>query len=197
MLLNIIHPYTYKVNDNKTLVVGSIKEFKERDKKINSLVKKILDSKGKIINQNYSSGNVFEELLYKSALYEDKIFKFLFDKTTYQVTTTCYGTPIPDSKPDNIKEDIWKILTAIYTKHSELKTIIESHKKMLFIGGTLEACLPNAILYFYDKYKIPNENLLYVPEICVSFEQDKAKSAIEKLTEKGILPIKFKDAIRL
>ena len=42
MLLNIIHPYTYKFNGD-TLDIGPCPEFRERDGKVRNFIKKSFD----------------------------------------------------------------------------------------------------------------------------------------------------------
>ena len=147
MLLNIIHPYVFKLIGD-TLNIGPIEEFVDRDTKVKTLVEKVQKSGGKVLLHNYSDGNLIREVMHKSAFYEDPLFSFLFEEDIEKVTTTPYGVPILDKKPANIKENDWNVLLGIYTKHSELRIKTEGHETIAFIGGALERCLANAAIYF-------------------------------------------------
>ncbi|MBI2148590.1 hypothetical protein HYU23_02830 [Candidatus Woesearchaeota archaeon] len=195
MLLNIIHPYTFKLSGS-TLKIGPVPEFRKRDKKVEQLARKVLSSGGKVIYYKYSDGNFVKEVMHESALHSDPIYQFLYGSVE-TVTTTPYGIPIPDEKPAKIEVEAWKLMTELYTRHSELRQIIEGHENVVFIGGALEKCLANAAIYFNQHYREPGQKLLYVPELCVSFNADEKERAVEKLSRNNIELIKFTEVMSL
>src|SRR3989338_3623999 len=180
MLLNIIHPYTYKQLDD-TLHLGPVPEYAQRDLGVAALVTAVLNLGEKVIWHRFNSGSTFKMMLEDSALSLDPLYNFMFDDRIKTVVTTPFGTPRPDIKPANIPEQAWKIIERTYTSDSELRDLHHAADPILFIGGFLECCLTNIACHVHDKYtkeNKPPQRSFYIPELCVSGNQDQ----LEKVT---------------
>ncbi len=196
MLLNIIHPYTYKVKGN-SLIFGDIEEFKERDTKISSFIKLALDSNIRVMHHRDSPKNSLDGLLRDMLFEYDSFFQILFDPRIDSVTTTIYGVPLLDEKPANMSDEIWSKLKKTYTSQNELKDKTGNNKTTIFIGGILENCVINAASYHHKYHKTENEQLYYIPELCVSLESNLFNKVKLKLMEKDIKQLSYSEAIAL
>ena len=199
MLLNIIHPYIYKVHGD-TLKTGPIEEFNERDKRINTFVNTALNSNVEVLLHKYHR-EFFLECLEKVAFESDSLFNFMSNPKIEKITTNSYGCPIPDEKPEELSKDIssedWAEYKKTFISHSELKDKIKGHDKILFIGGVLESCVANVSNYFHKFYREENQNLFYVKDLCVSRDNDLWNSTKHKLDEANIKNLDYDSAIKL
>lgn len=198
MLVNIIHPYTYKI-EGDTPKIGPINKFKSRDSKVSNFVKIALENGAKILNHeswDYKRDG-FDRLLTKIALETDPLFEILFDDRVDCITTMANGLPIVDERPEELEEHIWDYLKSFYISHSELKDKIENMKTIMFIGGYLENCLAKVSLYFHRNYRSNGQRILYVPEVCVSIDKEKFKEVKQKLEDAEIEEISYDEAIDL
>jgi len=193
MLINIIHPYTYKLKED-TLVVGPIEEFEDRDKKVNSLIKKACDSGNKILVHRCHRGNPVEYSMQEAAFLLDPLYERLLELES--VVTTPLGIPIPDKKPDQVDEDIWNHFSKIYTSHSQLKEKMSKNSEVIFIGGVIESCLFNFIIYYYDNYR-NGEQVFIIPELCVSFDREECNKLLAKLRERKVGELDYYNIVDL
>lgn len=169
MLLNIIHPYTFKLQGDG-LQIGPCEEYEERDKRITSYVKTILDSGATVLHHKHYLGQGLRQVMHDVALKVDPLYEILFDTRVKTVVTTPYGTPFLDEKPAAVSRDEWEHFRKEYTSHSELQELVGSHNPIVFIGGVLENCVANAAAYFHLHYRKQGQELFYIPELCVSLD---------------------------
>ena len=194
MLLNIIHPHTFKQVD-KTLMIGSYEPYLERDEKVASFVERALDSRVKILVHKYSDGDFIADVLRESALIRDPIYKCLYDERAEAIATTSFGTPLPDRKPEEFSDEFWKAIQEIFISHSDLAEKVAGHSPVLFIGGVLENCLANAAGYSSDNYRKDGEKFFYIPELCVSLNKNEWAEVKPKLDERDIRPLGYEEAL--
>ena len=194
MLINIVHPYTFKLIGD-TLQIGQVEEFNARDKSISDFVNFALDSKASCLVHKYIDDNVLREIMHKTALQTDPYYNFIFDSRIDTIRTTPYGVPIPDEKPKEIPKEEWKYCKRIFSLDFELKQKFTGHDTIIFIGGVLEYCLINAISYCCGNYKLNNETYLYIPEFCVSFDEVQKDKCKERLKELDVNEITSGEAI--
>ncbi len=196
MLINIIHPYTFKLTGD-TLNIGPCEEYDERDRKVAAFVRKALDSKVQVLWHKYHDGKPLTHTMQDIALKFDPIYEILFDERVDIIVTTPYGIPFPDEKPEEIPQDEWEYFQQIYTSDLEIKKRIEKHNPIILIGGALENCIANASVYFHNNYKINDQELFYVPELCVSFDKNLLAKIKPQLDARNIKPIEYEKAMEL
>ncbi len=196
MLINIIHPYTFKLTED-TFQIGPCEEYEERDQKVATFVKEALSSEAKVLWHKCHDGDPVKYIMHELAFESDPIYEFLFDRRVNTVTTTIYGTPLPDDKPEGIPEEQWSCFREMYTSHSELRRKIGSPGLVFFIGGVLENCIANAAVYFHQHYRRDGQQLLYLPELCVSQNPDLLKKIESELKHREINPISYEKALEL
>ena len=197
MLLNIIHPYTFKIRSNvkgNTLVIGPVKDFKERDEKVSKLIKQVIDSDNRALVQMYHGGNPMEFSMQEAALLADPLYEQVLSLSN--AVTTPYGVPIPDKKPENADETTWAYLQKIYSTHSELKEKVGHPDSALFIGGAMEACLYNGLIYYNEHFR-NGEKVFYVPELSVCLNQNQFEELKPNLDKLKILALSFEEAMEL
>ena len=196
MLLNIIHPHTFK-QEGDTLMWGPLEERHERDVRISTFVTKAMDCGNKVISYEFRPLSMFDygrQLLY---LESDPLYSFLFDDRIVKIYTTNYGSPLNEEKPSEVSDDDWMALGKIYTSHATLGKEVQGQGDVVFIGGLLENCVANAAGYFDFYYRIPNQRLFYVPELCVSFDEFANDEIKEKLDDLSIFPLSYEAASEL
>ena len=196
MLINIIHPYVFKLKGD-TLHGGPIEEFRERDEKISKLVSNALNKGVKVLHHRAQHPESLHGFLQDTTFESDPLFKFLFDDRISHVVTLDYGVPLPDVKPRDIKDKEWRSLSEFYTSHSELKSKVEKSNPCLFIGGVLENCLANASKYFRENFFDDETAIYYVPNVCVSLDKDLLDKVEPKLRKANIFPLNYDDALSL
>ena len=186
MLLNIIHPYTYKFNGD-TLDIGPCPEFRERDEKVRNFIRKSFDVGANVILHNYSEGSCIGDGLRDAAFLTDPLFDFLFDERIKEVKTTIHGLPRFDKKPKGFPRREWEIFSKIYISHLEFSKLIGREKNVFFIGGVLENCVANIMNYFYENHIRNGERLFYIPELCVSVDPKKWEEIDMEKKTKGVV----------
>lgn len=198
MLVNIIHPYIYKLKGNE-LIIGPIQEFTERDQKVSDFVKTALDNEIQIFNYDrVDLDRPLGAIMHATALIADPLYSFIKDKRINIVMATGYGLILPEEKPDEISDENWNYLCEIYSNWPDLRSKIQNSSPALFIGGALEACLANAAINFSRQFDDNRQQIFYVPELCVSVDSDfLEKEALPKLEERGINPLSYEEALSL
>ena len=196
MLLNIIHPHTFK-QEGDTLMWGPLEERHERDVRISTFVTKAMDCGNKVISYEFRPLSIFDygrQLLYLEA---DPLYSFLFDDRIVKIYTTNYGIPLPEEKPKDTSDDDWMALEKIYTSPTSLGKEVQEQGDVVFIGGLLENCIANAADHFDFHYRTSNQRLFYVPELCISFDEFAADKIKEKLDDLSIFPLSYEAASEL
>lgn len=198
MLLNIVHPYTYKL-EGSTLLLGQSPEgeAREREIRVSEFANLALQSGEKVIWHKASRGNPISDMMVSTGFRMDTLYEFLFDENVDSITTTGHGTPIPDNIPEGFDPELWKQGQGIYTSHSQFEEKIGAERDVVFIGGMLENCVANAANYFHQNYRIEDQNLFYIPELCVSVNSQELKEVEKKLRGRNILPLEINSAREL
>src|SRR3989338_265709 len=97
MIVNVIHPWTYKLNGDK-LEIGAIRKYSKRDNKVSDFVRACTESGIQIVcHESYY--DMIRNMMEMGAIYSDKKFAPLFDGCVKWVTTTLGGIPLVDEKP--------------------------------------------------------------------------------------------------
>lgn len=195
MLVNIIHPYTFKLIGN-AFQIGPVPEFEERDKNLSTLVAETLAANGRVIVHRDDDEKSLRSAMQDMAFRIDPLFSFLFDSRVESVVTTHYGLPIPDKRPDAVPKKMWTALRKTYTSHSTLQRKISKPRTVFFVGGVLENCVVNAACYFHKHYQTPGQQLLYVKELCVSQDTTLLEKIQPQFDERGIQAISYQDAMK-
>jgi hypothetical protein len=195
-LLNIIHPYTYKL-EGTTLNLGPVEEFKERDEKLRYFVDQALNYKTRVLIHHHRHPKSIDGAMVSIGFHVDPLFKFMFDPRIKQVVTTLYGAPLPDERIETISEDQWNLLKDYFTSDSNLRRIVGKPKNIFFIGGVLEKCLCNAAAHFLSYQNGESQKIFYIPELCVSFDQTQREITEGKLKDRSIESISAKEAIKI
>ena len=196
-LVNIIHPYTYKLH-NDSFIIGPMEEHKERDERVNSFVTKALELRVKVIHHGNKNSKYVDGLIQDVGFECDPLYKFLSDPRLAEVVTTNYGLPIPNEQPQEFPQEMWELFKEYFTSHEQLKeTVGEGHDTTFFIGGILEACVTNAACYYHNHFRKAKEKVFFIPELCVSLDEEKRRSAKILLAEREIFPIDYDKAMVL
>ena len=189
MLINIIHPYTYKLVGD-TLNMGPVSEYTERDLGVAVVVNTALDKGAKVLLHRYHDGDQFKAMLEQAALALDPLYGFIFDPRITSVVTTPFGTPRPNAKPEPISAETWRAVEKMYTSDSELEQHFIDVNPIIFIGGVLERCVTNIACYAHQKYKKPGQELFYIPELCVSLDRELLqKTTLPEFAKRDIKPL--------
>ncbi|MBI4139783.1 hypothetical protein HY483_02365 [Candidatus Woesearchaeota archaeon] len=195
-LLHIVHPYTWNLV-GKSLVVGAIKEHSKRDKNIGTLGRTVLDTGGRILHYRSDHGQSIQGMLQNIALKTCPALEFLLDERVRTVVTTLRGCPLPDEKPEGIDEEKWKNLKEVYATQSALAEAVGTAELSIFIGGALEACLANTISFHNHYYRRNGEELMYIPELCATFDKERAKIVKKLLTEINVKEATYEEAMTM
>ena len=75
----------------------------------------------------------------------------------------------------------------VYATEEKLKDLVPFHRDAYFIGGMLEACVSNFAIYWDKNHRTQNNNLFYIPELCVSQNVEARIRAEDILKERDIL----------
>ena len=189
MLVNIIHPYVFKMQGD-CLEIGPVKEHHERDVKLNYFVTAALEAQVSVLHHQYDDGHPISSSMQKAAFDYDPLYSFLQDSRIKTITTLPFGTPPPSVRPDKVSEEAWIELHKIYSSHEEVREKIGTPTTVLFIGGALEACVGGFIQYFDKHYRKPNQRVAYIPDLCVIVNQDfwatQMKSKLDSLNVEAI-----------
>ena len=203
MLINIIHPHTYKGRGD-SLIIGGCPENEVRDQKVADYVTKALDTNVAVLLHSEFTGSFLESIMRASIISMDPIFKIMEDDRIEEIYTRSNGKPLPKEKPSEISQDLWDYLAKYCINHSDLKSKTTASSSFVFIGGMTEACVVNAAIYFHDHYRTNGQELFYVPELCVPFPKELLtenkihypEKIIENLNKK-VKPITYQEALHL
>ena len=154
-LLHIIHPYTYKLERmGGPLIIGELEQFKERDQRVHEFVKR---AKGTgidtLVYWEVPSERIFFSL---GAIILDERLKIMLP-STHAISTPYCG------RPKNLPG---------YTSPKAYDEIVTPYERHLFIGGLLEACIPDAVCYTRGLSSAP---ITIIEDLCVSFEHEYAE----------------------
>ncbi len=200
-LVNVIHPYTYKLKGD-SLVLGPISEYEERDKQIYTFLSQAQEMGTTIVHQRDMPARSFRGMVIDLAFLADPFYNILLDAAS-TVTITPLGLPLPDRRKKGLPIEQWKEVKQIYTSHSQLERVMrtvparKTADYTFFIGDVLENCVANAVQYFHQFYRGQQEQVYYVPELCVSLDE-KLRSAVElRLRENKIKTCTVEQALQL
>ncbi len=196
MLLNIIHPHMYK-GTGDTLVLGPIEQFAERDKRVSEFISTALNGGVDVLMHKNDSGDMMKSIVEEMVLYRDSHFKILFDSRVNICTTTQWGMPLPDLRPETFSQDVWDRAIEIYDSRKSLYEKVRGHTKTMFIGGVLENCVANAMGYFQDEFGFAGKDIFYVPELCVSIDSVQLGLVDVKFKERGFSELTTEQALNL
>lgn len=204
-LLNVVHPYTFKLinkPDGLCLVVGENNEgpYRERDRKVASFMRQVLDTHGKIIVHNAVSPSFMETIFQAMTFQDDSLYsETLSDENVLIIQTAPNGAPILD-EPKKLDEEsvkAWEWCRNRMRTHCEIKYSTGNPDIVFFIGGALEACLGSFAAYHADNYSHEGQRLFYVPELSASFDEKAAESMKLELSKRNVDPISYWDAMRV
>ena len=194
MLVNIIHPYTYKLKDG-AFCIGPIEEFRERDERISEFVGECLSHKIKLLRHDCpresSMGGALELLSFKT----DPFYHSILDRRVNKISTTHYGVPLPDEKPESVKLADWKRLKKVYSTRSVLRDKLGRHSKLFFIGGIFELCVVNSMGYVIKEFSDVKRELFCIEDLCVSLDDKKKEDTKEIFKKRNIQLIDYKEAL--
>ena len=77
MLINIIHPYTFKLTGD-TLNIGPCEEYDERDRKVAAFVRKALDSKVQVLWHKYHDGKPLTHTMHDLAFHRKALVNYFY-----------------------------------------------------------------------------------------------------------------------
>ncbi len=195
-VVNIIHPYTYKIKGD-TYVFGPIKKCEARDRTVSTVVNAALDHNASIIHHRDSVPDTPKARFRDLAFQEDPLYSFLFDPRIIPIVTTEWGIPICDEKPKGTPRAIWAEAEQTYIKHTAFQRMVGSPDLVLLIGGALENCLRNMAVYFVENYHLLPSSVKYVPELCVSFDHRERQTQMRILGSQGIEAVSPARALEL
>ena len=196
-LINIVHPYTYKL-EGDTVFIGPFPEFEKRDRKIVSFIRKYLDLGHQVLHHRDKNPKHIDGALRDILFLNDPIYGGLFqDPRMDFVVTTPLGQPIPDNRPEAIKLKNWENYVTYFTTDSGFKNKIKEHDINIFIGGCLDACLANAMGYYHENIRKPGEKMYYVLELSTIYDNSKLYDVTKKLIERNIFNLNYEEAMSL
>lgn len=195
-MLNIIHPYTFKI-DNDTLLIGSSDNSRERDRNVCEFIKKCLDARIRVIAHFIRDANPLTPLMEEAALTADPCYHILFERKIKKIYTTGGGIPVPDERPCNIDKKIWEWIEKNLTSRKELGTEVLKSRNLVFIGGVLENCVANIAHYCHKNYNLNGKGMFYVPEFCVSTDSRVLEGILPKFEEMCFKPLSPEKAFDL
>lgn len=173
MILNVVHPYTFKVSGN-TLTLGSISVFDERNRRASSLIGRFLDLGKRVVWHKDAShdGDFLEDL----ALETDESLRIIFDERVETVLTDAYGIRLNPMLNQNSGCNV-------------------------FIGGVFERCFFNSILAHTRSSN--GDRVVYVPELCSYLadhglpEDSKTQDYHFRLKSLGVLGMSYDEVLKL
>ena len=183
MKVSIIHPYVYKVLED-TLVIGPCEKLEERDKKLSTFVNTALDEGVDVLVQMYCHYGPMRQGMVNCAFDLDPEYAWMFDEQVDMCTTNPYGIPIPNDRPLSVEPEIWEQLQEICISHDDLGQKY-GREDVLFVGGMVESCLVNAILYWNKRYRNGTQGA-YVPEFCVSHDEHERLWTFRRFAKEGV-----------
>lgn len=194
-LVNIVHPFVFKVKDN-CLVYGPIEEFEERDKRIVGFVRTALDLGVRVLRYDSQPKKTFNWALEARAFHNSVYERILFDEKIIGLDLPHNAIPILDKKPKIFGKKNWEKLKGFVTSHSKLKDMIGNPDRTFYIGGYLECCLMSAVLYQRRNYT-PEGEIFCIEDLCPVHYPEKVKEAKRNFEEAHIQVIDSEEAMGL
>ncbi len=177
------------------LAMGGCRQFYERDKRISEYIKAALDRNTRIIHHRGQAAKSVPGVIIDTSFSLDPNLKILLDSRIKVIVTSTYGLPIPDCKPGSLSEEDWKLISNVYSKHSEWANLAGKPDLTVFIGARFEDCISNAIHYYCNHFRQPNERVAYIPDACVSRDLERQKNQEIRLRRIGVTPIDYTTAL--
>lgn len=197
-LLHIVHPYTYKLSQDLTLVIGNDEHNLERNKAAGEFTAKASERKTPTLLHNSSLPWTIEDIMERGAIAMDEDLRVILDSDFPCVITPKTGQPVPDTKPEKVKQENWDGYWRHYTNRTAFAQAIGTPEVQLFIGGAIESCVASCIDYIYQHLKTPNQRLCVVKELCATFKPDELERVERDFFKKyGIELLTIPDALQL
>ena len=193
MQLHIVHPYTFYTNNGKFDLSSRSEKNRANQKMLRQLVRTSLKSECEVLAHSVYSGEV-DKIFGDVVFGKTPIYNMLTQYNVKWISTTDYGLPLPDDRPDGLSKKLWRE-TGFVISHSEMKKKVEGHKTYFFTGGLLELCLANCMNYFHKYVGNGESEIFYIPELSVVRNQDELVQVLPKFRKRGILPIKYEEAL--
>jgi len=192
-MLHVVHPYIYKWRA-ESLVVGPVKEYAERDKKLSDFVKGAIELSYPIVCFERSRAiNPINSIFERVALESDDLFEPLFDPHITWIGTDSYGLPIRDQKPVDMSEEVWQAITETTITNSQYSRKISNLKEVIVCGGEYSRCERNFMEYI-DAFHSGITERFYIPELSVIIGQDLAEETTRVLRGIGFRPVSCEQA---
>ena len=186
MILNVVHPYTYKLKGT-TLDIGPSEETKERDSKVSHFVQAVLGSGGRVVaHERFDERGVIAQDFHRIAVEMDPFLKILYEPRVEWVSTTRFGLPIEDKRPERVSKGNWRKIQKCLITRSRFAKILGESEKLVFIGGALENCVAEIALYSLINYRKEIGSVFVIPELCATFDPKQRAYVEGVLAEKGV-----------
>ena len=195
-LVNIVHPYTYKMSMNE-LQVSSEEHSTRRDELFSHFVNNALEKGARVLYHRNAHPYDPKGILSESPFMFDSHYEVLFDEKIDSVVTTPKGIPIADRRPKKTKPENWEKLKKYYSSHSVLKQKVGHPDLTFFIGGYFDACLANAAIYHDRFFRSDDERVFFIPDLCVCRDEMYRGYVEEKLRKRSIDTICVLGALKL
>ena len=192
--VHVVHPYTYKF-DEQTNVIGPIERFSKRDQGVHELLETALEAERPIVHHWHKPQGTLEGALGTVGLILDPNFEILFDNRVINVTTTPYGIPLADERPEKVAVDNWRELVKFYDTFLSMRSKLPKTEKVLFLGGVYENCLVNCICHFNDHFRHQTQRLYVCPELSVSLNSKEYTRCRGILLSRGVGEMTAEEAI--
>jgi hypothetical protein len=201
MIVNIIHPYVYRLDENQAFLfssagtTGTIDKYRERDEKIVEFIQRALTLNVKLLLHQSFEAEAEEKNTQHLLLESDSDLSVLADEKIQVVTTLGNGLPVEDEKPDGVSDEFWQKVCDVIVTRKKLSAVFGSKSPLIFIGGSVESCLGNIVLYSRKFIRTDGEPIFYIPELCVSFDKRMGDIIEDYFDVKNIQPLTFDEAI--
>ncbi len=195
-MLHIVHPYTFRLK-GKTLLMGPVEEYRERDFKLSRLVKTAIAHGYPVFAHERITGDI-DSLLEAAALKGDYLFDPLFHPRVKWIGTDEYGKPIHYSKPDDVPQEVWECLLEKTVTHSQFVDLVGAPDEILVCGGEYTRCEGNFMEYIdtsFGKF----ERRFFIPELSVTIPEDTHLIAetTADIRELGFKPVSYEEALEI
>ena len=188
-ILFVVHPYTYKQDSDGFVGISKTDKSSIRDRDIGLLVNQFLDREHKVVAL-FERSEFFES----AGFTFDDNYKFIFDDRLIREAIPPTGYPRPDNRPEGINDEQWEQVKAFYASKEKFGDLLSNYRDVYFIGGILERCVANFANYCRNHRTSSNE-LFYIPELCVSTDENMRLEVENKLKKMNILPLNYGDTL--
>ena len=190
-IIHVIHPTTYFFHNGR-IVLERSNELEQRDIQIDSLVRKVINSGGKVIHHRDKHRDDalvhFGNIMFSS----NPHLKILLEERITKIVTTHYGLPIPNDLPSDFKDR--ELFMRYYTSVDGFREAIGTPSRNIIIGGLLECCVRNFIGFMLFNYS--DFPIYCVEDLCVSEDQVKRRAAIREFEKHGVEVISYEEVMR-